>query len=303
MRYTHWTSAVLLVGMVATATKAQEWCPPGAEWSHGYYSVNWSTGETHTGVLLSRYAGDTVMGGETVHRIKRDLHYQVTGDAGYVHQPWSDAYTRSEGPVVYAWMGGGFDTLLWSSAVPGDRWSVPGYGEPEYFYLVTDTATVLFEGIPLRRTAVSMIYEPYGPAPVAYDTLYERTGSTEFSVFDPPHPGADGIHLFFRCYRDDDLSIAGPVAQDCGFTVAVDNIMRPLGLSVYPNPGTGHVRFAGANTPLMIKLHDLSGRILLQQLVPDPTQGLDLSQLPPGVYVMRLQHATGQAVFAKWVKE
>jgi hypothetical protein len=30
-----------ILGTAHTAVQAQQWCPPGAQWSHEYQSVNW----------------------------------------------------------------------------------------------------------------------------------------------------------------------------------------------------------------------------------------------------------------------
>jgi len=61
MRYVGRTLTIVLACTVAVA-KAQQWCPPGAEWGHGHHSVDWTTGETHVGTVLARYVGDEEIG-------------------------------------------------------------------------------------------------------------------------------------------------------------------------------------------------------------------------------------------------
>ncbi len=299
---------ILLAPVLCTtslAVQAQQWCPPGAEWSHGYQAINWGTGETHVGTLLARYSGDEVIGGHSAQRIDQELFYEVIGAGEQFHVPWATAYTRSSEGVIWLWNAWSeqYDTLVWTGAVPGDRWSVPLHGEPDLFHLVMDTATIIMQGVPLRRISVSTIYAPFGPTPVDYDTLYERIGSTGYSSFNPPHPAADGFNIFFRCYRDDGFahSLAGTV--DCGFTVAMDEVGYPAHINAYPNPGHDRVRFSGLELGTwQASIFDAQGVLVLQGNLREG-QELDVAALAPGFYSLALLAPNGIRHWLKWVKE
>ncbi len=128
--------------------RAQQWCPPGAEWSFTYHAMDWSNGVTHNGVLLSKYTGDTLVGGHLAQRISSTLYYEVSGAEGSVTTAWPPRYTRLADDVVYIWdlWAEQYDTLLWFGAGPGDQWPVVG-SPSEYRFVVLATTTVSEIGI------------------------------------------------------------------------------------------------------------------------------------------------------------
>lgn len=298
---------VLAAGLFTahTAMKAQQWCPPGAEWSHGYHAIDWSTGETHVGTLLARYSGDEVVGGHSAHRIDQELFYEVVGTGEQFHVPWNTAYTRSAEGVIWLWDASSeqYDTLVWTDAAPGDRWSVPLHDEPDLFHLVTDTATILIQGFPLRRISVSTIYAPFGPTPVDYDTLYERIGAAGYSSFNPPHPAADGFNIFFRCYRDDVFAFTHASIVDCGFTVSMGEVPSAALINIYPNPGHDRIRFSGLERGTwQASVFDARGVLVWQDSLHH-TEELDVARLAPGFYSLALQGPWGVRHRVKWIKE
>ncbi|MDX9749772.1 MAG: T9SS type A sorting domain-containing protein [Flavobacteriales bacterium] len=300
------TLLALIAGTVwPGAGSGQMWCPPGAEWTHGYHAVDWSNGITHEGTMVARYAGDTVVGGQVAQRIEQDVYYEVVGADGQHHAPWPTAHTRTADGVVWWWNGEDqqYDTLIWFGAVPGDRWTVPVQGDPDLSYHVTDTATVLMQGVELRRLAVSLIYSG-GEEPWLYvtDTLYERIGSSSYPALWPPHPFLDVLIISFRCYRDDGMAYTAPDVSDCAFDVGVDEAFsrdRPV---LAPNPGRDHVRLL-ADGPHTITFTDMAGRTVLHARTDGRGQ-VDVSALPPGMYVYTIADMYGAVnVHGCWVKE
>lgn len=75
-------------------------------------------------------------------------------------------------------------------------------------------------------------------------------------------------------------------------------------LEAFPNPFSGHLRVRadlGQAVPTALRLFDLSGRLARELPCPAPTEGrfdetFDLPDLPPGVYVLQLQHSGGRLV-------
>ncbi|MFN3874299.1 MAG: T9SS type A sorting domain-containing protein [Flavobacteriales bacterium] len=280
---------------------AQQWCPPGAEWSFNYESIDWGTGETHDGVLIARYTGDTLLGGQTAQRINQVLHSQLAGSGVYSSQPAGMVYTYASADAVHIWNSGSYDTLLWFGAAPGDTWPVTGL-PAEYRFEVLDTATVSQQGVPLRRLVVRMLLmeDPIGPI----DTLRERTGFDLFYLFAPGGFLADGSSLWFRCYRDEDITYPDPGPPDCGFTMDIPWINGPSELRVFPNPGGDVLRVntpAGISLPVSVHVHDTRGLLLGSWRMPDGGLELDTSSWPAGLYLVRLLHGLRSST-AKWSK-
>jgi len=294
--------------LLAVKAGAQSWCPPGAEWSHDYQAINWTTGETHVGTKLAWYAGDTTIAGHAAQRIKMHLFYEVIGTGQQFSQSAGTVHTRYAEDVVYQWepSAGQFDTLFWFGAVPGDHWSVWGSGGEDYHFLATDTATVTVDGIPLRRVAVSMMYpELLGTEPAFYDTLYERIGSTAYSSFEPPHPAADGYDLWFRCYRDDACSYPDQSPADCGFTLAAGDIAALEPFGVYPNPGHDRFWIAGparTHGSATIRVLDGKGAVLGTWGATGGSVQVDATHWPAGLYFIEWTdtHHRRTSTWMKW---
>lgn len=65
------------------------------------------------------------------------------------------------------------------------------------------------------------------------------------------------------------------------------------GLAVYPNPATDRVQIRDVKTIASITLCDVTGRVLRRVQVDDSQYSLSVSDLPAGVYVLRVQTANG----------
>jgi len=63
--------------------------------------------------------------------------------------------------------------------------------------------------------------------------------------------------------------------------------------SLYPNPATGTatLNVEGSSFPVHVDIVDLQGRVVFQDLVREPVHPLDLSNLPSGLYFVRLGEA------------
>ena len=60
-------------------------------------------------------------------------------------------------------------------------------------------------------------------------------------------------------------------------------------VSLYPNPATDRVVLDGlSDGEAEVRIHDLSGRLVLTRLAAGPTALLDISSLAPGCYVVRV---------------
>ena len=70
----------------------------------------------------------------------------------------------------------------------------------------------------------------------------------------------------------------------------------PQTLKVYPNPAMHSIRVSGGDSPLLkttpFAVSDVSGRILLDGRMEDPSNPIDVSRLPAGAYLLRVGGST-----------
>ncbi len=281
------------------AVQAQSWCPPGAEWTQAYNTVDWGSGMATEGFLLNRYVGDTVIGGHSAQHIQRMLYWRATGTTAYNLDNYAPKFTRVEDDVVYSWNGQDmFDTLLWFGAGVGDHWFLPD-GGGAYRMTVGATSTALVGGLPLRKLAVSIETDSYI---VSTDTLYERIGLLQGDAFDPVMAAVDGVSTGFLCYSDDALFFVKPGVQECGFTVNVDEAVAGQGPQVWPNPGSGDLFIRTGTSLAEVLLRDGAGGAVLSASGTGGQLVLGTGPLAPGIYVVEVISPAGQQR-VKWVKQ
>ncbi|MCB0778945.1 MAG: T9SS type A sorting domain-containing protein [Flavobacteriales bacterium] len=284
-----------LAALLTSSGSAQFWCPPGATWHVS------SGGLGGSGYTQYSYTGDTLFEGR--------ISQQITA-TGYftdyiVNPPMTSSvhdvrYTSLENDVVFLWtnMSGtmAWDTLYWFSAVPGDQWfpagadNVCGPEPMDYMFLVTDTATVMIDGMPLRQLTVE-------PGAIQ---LTERMGSARLVFDEFPFCVVAEYGELIRCYSDQDISYQNPDWNDaCDSGVGIDEERVVYTISVHPTPG--HDRFTLEMPPGRHTLHvtDLAGRTVHTGPVETGIP-VDASHWPAGTYVLRLP-ALGR--WLRWVKE
>ncbi len=294
--------SILLLGMLIGTAQAQSWCPSEAEWTQSYYTVDWSNGYTTEGYIVSRYVGDTLIDGFVAQHIQRDLYWREAGASEYELGSYTPKYMRYEDGVVFHWNGQNMlDTLLWFSAVPGDHWFLPGGGNA-YQFVVSDTAMVSVEGIPLRRLAVSIV-QIADQYVLATDTLYERIGLVQGDTFDPLMVAVDGVSTGFLCYRDALISFTKPGVAECGFTAGIKEPALPEVIRLWPNPGKNilHVE-TEMNGRIDVRIMDGIGHVAWAGSGNSGTLALSSGDLAPGVYCVEVHSAAGRRTL-KWIKQ
>jgi hypothetical protein len=113
------------------------------------------------------------------------------------------------------------------------------------------------------------------------------SGDNAYSFTDA-HPPAPG-HVFYR------LKIASAFGEPSYSPVISFTLTASVSVSVYPNPTTTGVtlQLAGnnfLNTP--VKLLDLSGRLISEQVITGQQQYIDLHRVPAGAYLLQLAGGT-----------
>lgn len=223
--------------------KAQQWCPPGAEW---HYDGDVCPLEC-PGYIRMQNAGDTLILGQPCSRIERMRFYQVMDSPVYTDS-LTDLYTYSDSGIV--WMFdpqlNAFDTLYDLNASPGDSWQLIHLPEPaslgqSFFLTVLDTGHIHIDGNSLRWLSVQYDFGDLWSDQIFLDTLIERIGSMDWYMlpYSLPSGATDaGEGGPLRCYHDNEISYQRPSVETCDLPLGVmEHVARPM-LLIWPNPGT-----------------------------------------------------------------
>lgn len=267
------------------AAAAQNWCPPGATWTYG-------AGLFVAGFQRMTYTHDTIIAGHTAHVIDRYVAIQYPlppPDYGFT-EPYIDytpvaAITQLEGDVVYLFSGTDRDTLYWFGALPGDHWYPPFVNDTTCQPLiVTDTSTIVIDGVPLRTLQVS-----------GY-TVIERVGSTWDLWLTCPNWLVDGP-MGLRCYSDDEIGFS-LVDDECELLMGVPEAQRSH-IALYPNPGADQLVLQLPPGTHKILVRDGLGRIVFHNEAVGILIEIDTNTWPQGLYMVQVAGQPAQ----RWVKE
>jgi hypothetical protein len=93
------------------------------------------------------------------------------------------------------------------------------------------------------------------------------------------------------------------VEDACGI-IGVEEISHKSGFSIYPNPSTSQITIetSAMNIPGQLSIFNLNGQQLMQRLVAKPVTVVDISHLPAGVYLVKLQNDK-TVIVEKLIKE
>ena len=134
----------------------------------------------------------------------------------------------------------------------------------------------------LEHSADAIQFEPLVKIPGAGNSQQPRDYTY---LHEQPGPG---IHY----YRLKQVDYDGSYEYSRIVTAQVEGSFE---LQVFPNPAAGLVRVTGTSEALQYTLFDVAGRTLRRAALTPP-QEIDLSDLPEGVYTLRLETPDGQVV-------
>lgn len=284
--------SILLLAAISGTANAQSWCAPGATWTY-------EAGMFLAGYIRMSYTHDTLIDGfnaQVIDQYRAVQYPQPPPDPIYGGPPVITytpvaVITRSENDVVLIRGGSTWDTLYWFGAVPGDRWTQAHVEDTSCApFVVVDTGTTIYDGIPLRWIEIESWYR-----------VYERIGSTWDMFMYCPNWIIDGP-LGMRCYRDDDIDV-GFTQTPCEALVGVEENFTGDRMLPYPNPGSTHFTLDLPPGDQTIILFDATGRMVLQQRTIYARPVIATEALPAGLYRITVRDELGAVMDATWVKE
>ena len=115
-------------------------------------------------------------------------------------------------------------------------------------------------------------------------------------------------HLAWRNYTYQAAQLTYPAEWLASRLTYLDGVFTPsnaLGtqsaaslasFQLYPNPASGSLRVAFGTGPFELSVQDLTGKTVMQKTVAVSSSQLDISSLPQGAYLVRVQNSTATAV-------
>lgn len=90
-------------------------------------------------------------------------------------------------------------------------------------------------------------------------------------------------------------TIGSPSALKVELITALEPTTAPL--RVFPNPTTERIRLEGFTAPTTVRLLTSTGILLQRMRSVGETLDVDVSPLPSGVYLLRVEHTTGPVTY------
>ena len=100
----------------------------------------------------------------------------------------------------------------------------------------------------------------------------------------------DDIHNFYAC------EITNSCVSQISSIYNYDNLQ----LGVYPNPATGIVNVSAKHKLESLTIYDITGQQLIYKVNTD--NSIDFSQLPKGIYFLKVELENGKSVTKRVVK-
>ena len=116
----------------------------------------------------------------------------------------------------------------------------------------------------------------------------------------PTQADGEGPYLQLK-----DLDSDNSLAENwttCDDLISVADLLEKRVLIPYPNPTTGKVHIELSARPSSFVVTDLTGKMVMEMSVSNPQFDLDLSTMPAGLYLLKVQMTDGRSTFSKIVK-
>lgn len=98
-------------------------------------------------------------------------------------------------------------------------------------------------------------------------------------------------------------SLESPFVLEYGEVLGVDNIVYNTEMSIFPNPVKDILNIKGEYTLASVKITDMSGKEVMSVLEMPVVEGIDVSSLNNGIYLITIISENGKVYKSKFVKE
>lgn len=164
--------------------------------------------------------------------------------------------------------------------------------------IIYQVDTVYFDGIPLLQFWGGAVI------PDNFDHSYSIWELGEFTQRLGTKVGLFGIgtyfigndtpHGFFRCYADDEITVEFVTTIHCDYTtVSTFDLEYRILLKAFPNPTSGPLKLEIPDgfTKGILEIVDMGAGIVHRQSIDHPQEHfpLDISHLPAGIYLLRME--------------
>lgn len=291
--------SILLLTTISTAQV--EWCPPGAKW---IYSDFFSNPDVPSYTTIN-YVGDTIINGITNKILKIENMFECTDveDRVYTYQ--------TADSMLYAKVRQNQDHFMICDfgAVKGDSWEVPiqvGAEVDTLVYIVEADFTGPIANTVRKLLIVSKEFKNgYFGLDLPSELIIEGLGDLDFLF---PWQTLDCQNELYNkslsCYTDSLTTFrrftSDPI--ECGITTSLNNIYPTTEyISIRPNPSPGVFQIGNFDTVKNLNVYDTSGRAINFERLPN--NEINITDLPPGIYFIRLLTKDDQVFTGKVVKQ
>jgi len=304
------TVLAILLAMSTSTSWGQAFAPLNAIWHYEHF-CNLPPWEESCGHFTVEAVRDTMIDGMTANILEyRDMGVVV---------PEAEIIIREDANRVYFYENGQFKLLYDFNLNEGDTmtFSVPqnvahydftcggGYGVPDSAQVRIDsTALTEVDGQLLKTLYSTAIIVP-GNEDSAWvlEQFTERIGSHAGLFGYTTFVCLGGFSGYLRCYNDSLVSYT-TVAEACDFVMGLNETAEDNSISIYPNPTASRVFVeSSAENIIGYTVRSMSGQVLLEQLNQSLTRiGIDLSEIPSGIYIVEIHNGRNELVREKIIK-
>ncbi len=291
---------ILIVNVAQSQTV---WAPDGAVWYYDY--VNY----IGTGYTKLEYSRDTVINDINCKILEKTRYFFDYSNSQYYTFSLGQEYTYSENNIVYYYRFGNFYVLYDFAANSQDTWEIVTT-EVSYEYcdsicnVLVDSSNVFNHNeFNLKRLYVS-----------CNDTsdwllcgqIIERIGASSYMFPNNNNCIIDGGSEFnLRCYFDNEFGYYKTTSNECDSIItSIENIDidDPLRDSyIYPNilQSFELVNIKSKNYINEIKIFDVQGKVLYENLINSKDFSLNLNFLKNGLYLIKFNNTTHKILISR----
>jgi len=300
----------ILLAVSTSPTWGQAFAPLNAIWHYENF-CNTPPWSESCGYFTVEAVRDTVINGLTATVLEhRNMGMLI---------PQAEVIVREADNRVYFFEDGQFKLLYDFNLNEGDTmtFSVPqnvayydftcggGYGVPDSAQVRIDsTALIEVDGQLLKTLYSTEIIVP-GNEHSAWvlRQFTERIGSHVGLFGYTTNQCLGGFNGYLRCYSDSLISYK-TIAEECDFVMGQEELAGNDAATVYPNPTRGAVRVeSGRESITAYRVTSMSGQVLLQHTGSFSSSfDIDLSHLPPGIYMVEAFSSSDVVVREKVIK-